>query len=228
MENKEKKRVLVFAPHADDEILGVGGTISKEIKRNSSIVYICIITSGDVSMFPEKEIKKVRLEAKSAHKYLGVKETIFLDFPAVKINEVSKKDLNFKVQGVINKVKPDIVYTPHIGDIHLDHRIVTETVMVACRPINNCSVKKIYMYETLSETGWNIPNVTNEFIPNVYEDISDFIDEKLYALKKYETQLKDYPNPRSIKSIIALSQYRGSTILVDNAEAFVLIREINS
>ena len=85
---------------------------------------------------------------------------------------------------------------------------------------------RIYAYETLSETGWNIPNTVNEFIPNVYEDISDFLDTKIKAMEIFKTQLAEYPNARSVGAIEALARYRGSTVSVQAAEAFSLIREI--
>ncbi|NLN49149.1 MAG: PIG-L family deacetylase, partial [Clostridiales bacterium] len=73
---------------------------------------------------------------------------------------------------------------------------------------------------------WNIPHAANAFIPNVFNDISEFLDSKLEAMKIYESQLADFPNPRSLVAIEALAGYRGSTINVNAAEAFMLIREI--
>lgn len=98
--------------------------------------------------------------------------------------------------------------------------------MVALRPKYEHIVKQIYAYETLSETGWNIPNVQNEFIPNVYVDISEYLPKKLKAISLFKTQLSPFPNPRSIEAIEALAKYRGSTVNVKAAEAFSLVREI--
>jgi LmbE family N-acetylglucosaminyl deacetylase len=121
---------------------------------------------------------------------------------------------------------PDEVYIPHRGDMQLDHQMVVDAAMVALRPKYKHIVKRIYAYETLSETGWNIPNTTNEFIPTVYEDISNTISKKLEAMNIFQSQLAEFPAARSLGAIKALAKYRGATVNVTAAEAFTLIREI--
>jgi LmbE family N-acetylglucosaminyl deacetylase len=218
-------RMLVVAPHADDEVLGVGGTIAKYIDKGYE-VYVCVVTSGHPSMFPEDLLKKLRSEALNAHKFLGIKDTFFLDFPAVMLNEIPVHEVNIKVLDVINEVQPDIVFIPHYGDMHLDHYIVSQTAMVGLRPIREHKVLEIYSYETLSETEWNIPHTSNAFLPNTWIDISDYLDRKLEAMSIYSTQVKEFPHPRSLEAIKALAKLRGSTIGVSAAEAFSLIRRI--
>lgn len=217
--------ILVIAPHPDDEILGVGGTIAKHTSFGHN-VYICIATKGTPPMFSKESVEKVKNEAINAHKVLGVKDTYFLDFPAVKLEECPKYELNASISRIIAQVKPEVVYLPHRGDIHLDHKIVFDSSMVALRPLGNEKAKEIYCYETLSETEWDAPNITNAFIPNTWIDISDFIDIKKKAISMFESQIKSYPHPRSIKAIEALSEYRGSNMGIKNAEAFMLIRKI--
>ncbi|MDO4198874.1 MAG: PIG-L deacetylase family protein [Erysipelotrichaceae bacterium] len=219
-------KVLVIAPHPDDEILGVGGTIAKRAANNDE-VYVCVVTKGYAPLFDEKIIEQSRVECRKADKSLGVKETIFLDFPAVMLENVPRHEFNEKISEVINSIKPDEVYIPHRGDMQIDHQMVVDAAMVALRPKYEHKVTKILAYETLSETGWNIPNTTNEFIPTVYEDISEYLNSKLEAMKIFETQLAEYPNARSIEALKALAMYRGSTVSVNAAEAFSLIREIS-
>ena len=218
-------RVLVIAPHPDDEIIGVGGTISKRIK-NGDEVFICIVTKGVEPLFSVESVNRTRAEARAAHKFLGVKETIFLDFPSVMLETVPRYEFNGKICEVVQNLKPDEVYIPHRGDMQLDHQMVVDAAMVAVRPKYAHKVKRVYAYETLSETGWNIPNVQNEFIPNVYEDISDSFDDKLKAMSYFETQLSDFPDARSLEAIESLAKFRGATVHVCAAEAFSLIREI--
>ena len=220
-------KILVFAPHADDEILGVGGTIAKYIDEGHE-VFICVITSGHPSMFKEELLSSLRKEAIAAHKYLGIRETIFLDFPAVMLNEVPKFQINQKIQEIIGNIIPNVVYIPHFGDMHNDHTIVSQACMVALRPINNHKVEEVYSYETLSETEWNLPHSSNTFLPNTYVNISKYINKKITAIEYFNTQIKDFPHPRSSKAIISLANLRGSTIGVEAAEAFSLIRKISS
>ncbi len=211
-------KVLVFAPHNDDEVLGVGGTIVK-LSNEGHTVYVCEVTCGG-------NYKPIQKEALEAHRFLGVKETIFLNLPVVELKMLSPKEMNRAVGDVVCRIQPEVVFTPFIGDMHIDHREVTESVLVAVRPVNNYTVNKVYMYETLSETGWNIPNSERTFSPNTWVDISSTIDKKIKAMEFYQTQIKTYPNPRSTDGIRALAMYRGSTISCHYAEAFMLVRSI--
>ena len=218
-------RVLVIAPHPDDEIIGVGGTIAKRAKDGDE-VYVCVVTKGKSPLFNDEFIEQGRKECRKADKKLGVKETIFLDFPAVMLETVPRYEFNGKISEVVNSIKPDEVYIPHRGDMQIDHQMVVDAAMVAARPRGINYPKRVYAYETLSETGWNIPNVVNEFIPTVYEDITDTYEVKLKAMAIFESQLSVFPEARSIGAIEALAKYRGATVSVKAAEAFSLIREV--
>ena len=161
-----------------------------------------------------------------AHELLGVKRTIFLDLPLVRLNLVPKDEINAAFCRVVRETEPDVVYIPHAGDMHIDHRVVADSAMVALRPVETTSVKAVFAYETLSESEWNIPTADNVFIPNVYSDISDYLDVKIEAMRCFETQLRDFPQPRSAEAITALARLRGSTICVNAAEAFRAVRLI--
>lgn len=217
--------VLVIAPHADDEVLGVGATIVKHIKMNNNVT-VCIATRGVQPLFDDELMEKLRNETIAAHKLLGIKKTIFLEFPSVILAQIPQYEINEKISNVIQEVKPDVVYIPHFGDMQKDHKIIAEAAMVAVRPKYKHRIKEVYAYETLSETEWNNPHSSNVFMPNVYNDISECLYEKLGAMKCYQTQISDFPNPRSLKAIEALAKYRGSTVNVKAAEAFMLIRGI--
>lgn len=212
------KRILVFAPHNDDEVLGVGGTIAK--MSNSNEVFVCEVTSSKV---PES-LHRLRDEAKRAHAILGVKGAFFLDIPVVGIRESNQREVNKKFNDVVLAVKPHIAFVPHEGDIHIDHIETANAAMVALRPLLNPQLEAILSYETLSETGWNTPNVKNAFIPNVWVNITENIETKNKAMLCYESQLREYPHPRSIRAINALAEYRGSTVGVEYAESFMLLR----
>lgn len=218
-------KVLVIAPHPDDEIIGVGGTIKKHINNNDE-VYVCIATKGCMPIFEPNGVEKVRAEAVQAHEFLGVKETIFLDFPAAMLEDVKRYEMNNKFINLVKTVRPDVVYIPHIGDMQLDHKIIAQSIMVALRPKYDFMPKTILTYETLSETGWNIPNVQNEFIPSYYVDISNELDDKIKAMKFFGTQLGKFPDARSVEAIETLAKYRGSLMNLRVAEAFMVVREI--
>ena len=218
-------RVLIIAPHPDDEIIGVGGTIAKRAKAGDE-VYVCIVTKGKSPLFNPDFIEQGRRECREADAKLGVKETIFLDFPAVMLETIPRYELNGKVAEVVQNIKPEEVYIPHRGDMQIDHQMVVDAAMVAVRPRGDDYPKRVYAYETLSETGWNIPNVTNEFIPTVYENITDTYDVKMEAMSVFKSQLAPFPAGRSVGAIEALAKFRGATVSVEAAEAFSLVREV--
>ena len=218
-------KVLVIAPHPDDEIIGVGGTIAKRTNAGDE-VYVCVVTKGQPPIFSQEFVEQGRTECRAADRLLGVKETIFLDLPAIMLESVPRYEFNGKIADTIHALEPDEVYIPHRGDMQLDHQLVADSAMVALRPKYRHKVARVYSYETLSETGWNIPNVQNEFIPTVYEDITEHLNTKLKAMQIFESQLSEFPNARSIGAIEALAKFRGATVGFGAAEAFSLIREI--
>ena len=213
-------RILVFAPHNDDEVLGVGGTIAKYTKQGHD-VYICEVTAWLEQM---EETKKLQEQACRAHDLLGVKETIFLNLPVVYLKETATHIKNKKFCDVVKQIKPNIAFIPHVGDMHIDHTETAMAAMVALRPIENPQLQMIYSYETLSETEWNIPNSGNAFLPEVWSDITETFDAKIEAMKYFTSQVREFPHPRSIEAMEALARLRGSTVGVQYAEAFSLIR----
>lgn len=223
------KKVLVVAPHCDDEVLGCGATMVKFAKQGVD-VYVAIVTNGNLGapeLFSEEGTKKVRAEALEAHKKLGVKETFFLDFPAPRLDSIPSYKLAIAMEKVIRENAITDLYIPHRGDIHKDHRITYEACLVAARPINNNPVKNIYSYETLSETEWAAPFSDEAFIPIVFNDVGSELDLKLEAFECFTTQIKNYPHPRSPESIENLARRRGATINIEAAESFMVIRQIS-
>ena len=218
-------KVLVIAPHADDEVIGVGGTISKRNNAGDE-VYVCIVTRGYEPLYSDKYVEQCKHEALQADKLLGVKKTFFLDFPAVNLENVPRHEFNGSIFNIIQEIMPDEVFIPHRGDMQIDHQMVVDAAMVGLRPKYEHIVRRIYAYETLSETGWNVPNVQNEFIPTVYENITETLKIKLDAMKLFQSQLEEFPNARSVESIEALAKFIGTTVNLNAAEAFVLVREI--
>lgn len=216
-------KILVIAPHPDDEVLGCGATIAKHSKKGDD-VYLCIVTKPYTPDWSEEFIKNRPKEIERANEILGIKKTYFLSFLTVKLDTISQKELNEAISNVVSEVNPDILYIPHKGDLSKDHRLVFEASLVAVRPINY-KIKKVLSYETLSETEWGV--AIEPFVPNVYVDISETLDKKIESMKAYRSELKSLLHPRSLEVIEVLAKKRGSEVGLKFAEAFVLIREIN-
>ena len=150
----------------------------------------------------------------------------FLDFPAPRLDTMAGHILADRLTRLVREIQPQTVYAPHWGDLHSDHKAVYWAAMVATRPNNVARVERLLCYETLSETEWGGPSAESAFTPTMFVDISEFLSTKLKAMACYRTQLKEYPNSRSLRSIEALATFRGSTVSLSAAEAFVLVREV--
>lgn len=222
--------VLIIAPHADDEILGCGATISKLAQKEDN-VYVLIATNASIGapeLFTPGIIRQIRSEALEAHRLLGVKETFFLELPAPALDQYPGYKISNELAAVIKKIKADTVFIPHRGDCHKDHTIIHECAMVACRPLANCTVKRLYAYETLSETEWGEPTAADFFVPVKYISFTDGeFQKKLDAMSCFKSQLHPFPASRSLTAIEALAKYRGCAISKERAEAFEVLREID-
>lgn len=221
------KKKLIIAPHPDDEVLGAGGVIKKFSKEGHE-VYVLVITRGSPKYYSDEKIQNVRKEALEAHKILGVKQTVFLDFHAPELDITSNADISRAISKYISNWKITDLFIPHRGDIHNDHRKVFEASLVAARPVGNFTVKAIYAYETFSETEWAAPFSDDAFIPNHFENISDTMSYKFEAMKCFKSQIRDFPSTRSLETIESLAKFRGSTVGFNRAEAFMTIRTIKS
>ncbi|HEY0624971.1 PIG-L deacetylase family protein [Sphingomonas sp.] len=217
--------VLVIAPHPDDEILGCGGTIAR-LAAAGHDVHVAIATRGAPPRYQEQEVERVRQEAAAAHALLGVTRTHHLDHPAAELDRVPHAELNATMAALLEAVKPDTLFLPFVGDIHLDHQLIFRSALVAARPRDWSYPARLYAYETLSETNWSAPYVEPCFTPNVYIDIHETLERKLEAFACYRSQCRAFPNERSPEALRALAMLRGATVHRRAAEAFLLIREV--
>lgn len=218
-------RALVVAPHADDEVLGCGGTIARLVDGGAE-AHVAVVTTGAEPKFAAALVEQVRAETKEAHRALGVACTHFLDFPAAELDRVAHGDLNRSLGELIAAVRPQLLLIPFNGDIHLDHQLVFTSSLVAARPNRPDYPTQIWAYETLSETNWHAPYLTPGFLPNVHVDIAATLGRKLAAMRCFRSQLRPFPSERSIEALEALARLRGASIHRHAAEAFVAVRQV--
>jgi N-acetylglucosamine malate deacetylase 1 len=220
------KRVLVIAPHPDDETLGLGGTISK-LSDQGYEVSVLVISGHLPPLYQQSDYDKTIREAALAFKVLGVVNYKFLEIPATMIGDLPIHELNKMVFKVIEDIKPHMVFCPY-PDRHIDHRLVFDSAMVATRPVGiGQKIEVVAAYETLSETHWNAPHIEPNFTPNWVFDITDFIELKIKALKCYESQIFEFPSPRSIEAIEGLAKFRGTQAGFGFGEALHIIRQVS-
>lgn len=226
----KSRRILVLAPHNDDETLGCGASIAKHISLGDD-VYVAILTSiSEDHPIMTSNKSDIRAETRKAMSILGVKQEniIFKDLPNVLLPDIPLYEVNKVVSGVIFDVKPEVLYVPFMYDLHKDHRSVMYAAQVASRTCTEVGrgIKEIYMYETLSETHWNVVQVEGGFQPNVYNDVTGFMKKKLEAVKAYKSQLKKFPDVRCVEALESLAIVRGGLMGMYEAEAFVLVRKL--
>lgn len=226
-----KKRVLVIAAHPDDEVLGMGGTIAKYAK-NGADVAVLIVTDGSTSQYRnEPHLQEIlqakREETSKCADVLGVRHIFYGGLPDMKLDVTPHIEINKVIENVIYEFQPSIVFTHFIGDVNKDHRRVYESTLVACRPVSEQCVKKLFLYSVPSSTEWNVQTATNVFLPNWYEDISgEYAEKKYEAMECYKTELRDYPHPRSVRYLRTADVAEGNRVGLLSAESFILLRSI--
>lgn len=220
-----KQKILVIAPHMDDETLGCGGTICKHIKSGDSVSVIFVAHRVYNHRYDNAKNKVEISHALKAKAKLGYKSSLFLDMPDERLDG-SVQNIIIALERETDKMSPDTVYLPFRGDNHQDHRAVFDAARVVFRPSHKTSIKNIYMYEVPSSTEQSPAMVENAFLPNRYVDIGKFIGRKLQALLCYETEKRDFPHPRSQEAVKLLARKRGSEAGFDHAEAFMVLRNI--
>ena len=223
------KKILIVVAHPDDEVLGCFGTVARLIKEGYE-AYTLILGEGKTSRDEKRvvenkkdEIEILNSEIKRANDTIGIKKTFIYNFADNRFDSVDLLDIVKVISKVKEEIKPDIIFTHYENDLNIDHTITYKAVLTATRPMKNECVKEIYSFEILSSTEWNYPI---SFSPDVYFDIEDFIDIKLEAMKKYYSELCEYPHPRSLEGIKLNAQYNGMRVGEKYVEAFKCIRII--
>ncbi len=218
------KTILVIAAHSDDEALGCSGVIAKHIAEGDD-VHLLFMTDGVTSRSGSGDVDNRLTSAQVASKILKVSSFTNLNFPDNQMDSIPLLGIVKEVENKISNLQPEIIYTHHIGDLNVDHQITHKAVVTACRPQTDFCVKEIYVFEVLSSTEWGSPGV-EPFSPNVFIDITDYIDIKRQVLEVYSEEMRQPPHSRSIDNAIRLNALRGNSVGVDYAEAFVVIRII--
>lgn len=214
------KKVLVIAAHPDDELLGCGGTVARHTSEGDEVRSI-IMCEGESLRYKGMNVNQAAAIEK-ANNILGVSKVYHLEFPDQKLDTYSLVDLITPIENIVQEYEPQIVYCQFGGDINRDHQILSEAAMVALRPIVT-SLEEFYQFYTVGSTEWAYPNTFN---PDTWVDIKDYLDTKLKAFSCYTSEIKEWPHPRSLKSLEYLAYYTGSTSYLEAAESFVTIRRV--
>jgi N-acetylglucosamine malate deacetylase 1 len=221
------KNVLVVSVHPDDETIGCGGTILKHKEKGDKINWLII--TGPTKNHPYDFSEELIVNRQNEIGLVGLKynfDKVFnLGLPTQLLDEIDFREIVGSIDKVVNQIKPEIIYLINRSDVHSDHRVAFQAVYVCTKNFRKPFIEKILMYETLSETEFSPALLENVFIPNVFVDISAYIDKKLEIMSVYKSEVMPDNLPRSYNAIKALAAYRGSRIGVNYAEAFMLLFE---
>lgn len=216
---------MIVAAHADDEVLGCGGTIARHSAEGDQ-VHLVIMADGVKSRksWSADEFARREHAAGQAHTILGIKDVRYLGFPDNKMDSIPVLDVIQALEPIVDQISPQVIYTHHYCDLNVDHRITYQAVMTACRALPDSSVTEIYAFEVLSSTEW-APQKSASFVPNMFVNISgNYLSTKVHALEAYADEMRKPPHTRSIEHASQLALHRGSCVGVAAAEAFETIR----
>lgn len=217
-------KTLVVAPHPDDEILGVGGTLLRRKAEGASVAWLIVTAMTSESGADEEQIKRRADEIRRVTELVGFDAVFNCNFPTTRLDRVPMGELVARMGEIFASFAPDEVFVPHPSDVHTDHRVVFDAAAGCVKWFRFPSVKRVLAYETLSETDFSLGN-SQGFHPNVFVDIEPFLEGKLRAMDVYASEMGVFPFPRSRETIIALATLRGAASGFKAAEAFELLRE---
>lgn len=230
------RKIMIVAAHPDDELLGVGATIVKLITKYKATVKVVILGEGLTARDPERkedkrsnELSIHRQNILNAQAVLGYQELAIHQLPDNRFDSVDLLDIVKIVEAEKSAFKPDFIFTHHGGDLNIDHRKTFEAVLTATRPMAHEGVVGVLCFETFSATEWAFSSDQTGFRPNFFMPVSEQeIQLKQKAMAEYKFELRDYPHPRSIKSLEYFARANGSKIGHEFAESFEIVRLINA
>lgn len=218
--------ILVFSVHPDDETLGCGGTILKHQNQGDDVYWLIMTNINDEQLWGQERIEKRQNEIFQVERQYGFKKTIKFDYDTTKLDTIPLAELTGTISNTIKEIKPETIYLHNRSDVHSDHSVSFQAIISATKTFNNPFIKKILMYETLSETDFAPALQENAFMPNYFVDITEYMHKKIQIMNIYDSEIKPHPFPRSERNIRALATFRGAQCNCEFAEAFVILKDI--
>jgi len=223
--------ILVVAAHPDDEVLGCGGTLARMAQEGRE-VNVLLLADGESSRgsvhspLAPGRVAARQQSAQQAAAILGCASVKVLAMPDNRMDCLDMLDVVQQIEESLQRHTPSMVLTHNAGDANIDHRVVHDAVIAACRPQPGHSVKKLMFFEVPSSTEWGPAGSAHVFSPKVFVDVTTTLATKLKALEAYAEELRAFPHPRSLRAVESLARWRGASVGVMAAEAFMLGREV--
>lgn len=228
LENVE--RALCVAAHPDDEVLFAGATLAQLADRGVE-THVLVLGEGigarfDDNQRPDAAVSRLGSELRRAAEILGA-QPHQLHFPDNRFDSLDLLDVVRALEAIKADVRPGLVLTHHPGDMNVDHGVTCRAVLTAFRPLPGEPRVTIATGETLSSSEWNVPEIGSAFNPNWFVDAQAGLDRKVAAMAAYETELRDWPHPRSLDGIRVAARRWGMTVGLEAAEPFRILRHVS-
>lgn len=218
------KKTLVVAPHPDDELLGCGGTLLRRKKEGAIVGWLIVTGISSEAGWSAERILHRDNEIDTVTKLMGFDQVFNLRLPTTRLDSLQISEVVSAFSSVFRSFEPEEIFVPHRGDVHSDHRVTFDAVASCVKWFRYPSVRRVLAYETPSETEFGLSKAST-FEPNCFVDVSDYLERKLEIMNVYQTELGEFPFPRSLRAIRALAEWRGASSGFNAAEAFELLRE---
>jgi LmbE family N-acetylglucosaminyl deacetylase len=216
---------VVLGAHPDDEILGAGGTLARHV-RGGDEVHAIVLADGASSRAPDELMVTLKKDATRAAELIGFASLQLQSLPDQRLDTVPFIDLTQTIESLLDEIRPHVVYTHFPGDVNADHGLVARATWTACRPYAQPQLRRFAVFETPSSTEWAWPLNDGVFQPNLFVDITETLDSKIAAMECYESELRDYPHPRSSRSLRERAALWGSQVGRPAVEPFRVFRDV--
>lgn len=220
-------KVVVISAHPDDEVLGCGGSLLKHKANGDEVFWVIITNVFENQGFSKQRVDSRQAEIEKVKTMVGFSGVYKLDYPTMSLDNNSINTMISKISTLFNEIKPEVIYVMNRSDAHSDHRVTFDAVMACTKSFRYPFIKKVLMYECISETEFAPVLPEKVFQPNYFVDITKYFSKKLEVMRVYESELGEHPFPRSIRNIEALATFRGASVGVEYAEAFQLLKYID-
>ncbi len=212
--------------HADDEALGCGGAIARHADAGDRVAVVSMTDGVGARGTDDAAAARRRDAAAGSAAALGFTWLAGGVFPDNALDTVALLEVARFVEEAVAQSGPDLVYTHHGGDLNVDHRVVCQAVLTACRPQPGASVHEIRAFETASSTEWNHPSAAPAFAPDLFVGIDGVWARKDASLRAYAEEMRPAPHARSIEGVRHLAALRGHQVGLPLAEAFTTLRRV--
>ncbi len=220
-------KIIIISAHPDDEILGAGGTLLKHKSAGDELGWIIITGILEKHGFSEDSIQKRKEEIKKVSERVGFSQVFELNYPTMSLNSEIVNEMIPKISAIFSEFQPQVIYVMNRSDAHSDHRYTFEAVAACTKSFRYPFIKKVLMYECISETEFAPSLFEKAFLPNYFVNVTDFLKEKLDVMQIYKSELGEHPFPRSLRNIESLAIFRGASVGVQYAEAFQLLKFVD-